>query len=266
MTMQQPPVPEPMPEQPGEMQQPPTPEPMPEPMPPPPTGNEAAQPTTFHVEIPGWAGETVKSEFSDGDLEYHVRYSRGSPATNDYEEFGYFWTRNPTYYDLSTGEYMPAPGFTTQNGETYGIVQRWADDDATRYGITSTVGTATYSGTGAGYYAKGTAHGHMLTDVSLSVDFNSYSSTGSGTIDNFRTIAGEAIDPDWSMQLELTEINPRSSAYFRYETTPGSPGTGRARGSFRGDLTLSQPSLMVGTFDVDFANGKALGSFGLDKQ
>ena len=79
-------------------------------------------------------------------------------------------------------------------------------------------------------------------------------------------MAGEAVDPDWAMQLELTEIDPRSSAYFRYGTTPDSIGTGRARGSFRGDRTLPQPSLMVGTFDVDFANGKALGSFGLDKQ
>ena len=121
--------------------------------------------------LDGQVKQSKRRVHTDGDLEYHVRYSRGSLATNDYEEFGYIWTRNPAYYDFSTGEYVPAPGFTTQDGVTYGVVQRWADDEshALRYhGVhaSNSTGSATYSGTGVGYYARGTAHGHMLTDVS----------------------------------------------------------------------------------------------------
>ncbi len=129
-------------------------------------------------------------------------------------------------------------------------------------------GSATYSGDAHGLSARTTgtrtaASGHFTADVELTATFDTPSATITGTIDNFRPVAGQGsnhVDRSWSIGLH-SPVPP--SLTGRIVGTP-IPGGGWGWTAY-GDRD-QRPTGFYGDFNATFTNGAAAGLYSVEKQ
>ncbi|MCY4460091.1 MAG: hypothetical protein OXC26_06790 [Albidovulum sp.] len=158
-------------------------------------------------------------------------------------------------------------------------------------GVAAVEGSASYSGTAAGLYARRVYEGNTLlddrsgrftADVVLTAYFGgddiavSNQNSISGTISGFMD-GGQPIDSDWSVTLNKIQSGTsgqtwdNNGAFSGGSTTAGGGTAGTWSGAFYGDATsvndvTPQPSAVAGEFTAGFHNGDVVGAFGARKQ
>ena len=217
--------------------------------------------------IDGMKGRTDVREDEDGMVtDVVVSYSNVGDASEGYTDLGY-WLRSTTDEDDMVS--YSASAFAHGKADTdYGDVM-------------NVVGSATYTGSATGLYARKTfdtdgkstptGSGQFVADVELMVKFggddialNDQFTVGGG-ISDFRDAMGMSIDGKWTVELSDGTMD-KGTGMFSATTT----GDGMLSGKFHGmddestEDMVEVPSSAVGTFDAHFTNGHVLGAFHVD--
>ena len=230
------------------------------------------------IVIPNWTGKRFISKPELGSLDeftdrFVIYTNSESPTDDSYLDFGY-WIRDLERMD---------GGVSTRNYQIVSFVTGAPLSKSEN--MTLVMGSATYSGPATGLYAKKTGSifttsGQFKANATLSVDFGIEDPLVdkiilvqiSGSVTKFRDIAGNLIDPNWTVELLQAEHDSEEIRTGRFEHGVTSGG-GKWRYLYFGELDNTdpidptvQPEMVGGTFTETFSNGEVAGAFAATKE